>query len=299
MQMKLNKILSGLSLFMGLFGHTCVADEYLVAVRAKSGVADAIQQWQPTVDYLTDRVSAHTFTLKPVVSLKEINMLAAKGEFDFVITNPASYIELKQQYGASALVALNNRRADTAQRYFGSVIFTHAKNDDIISLTDLKDKRVMAVSDVAFGGWRVAWAEMLENGINPQHDFSELLFADGLQDEVVYAVRDGLADVGVVRTDQLERMESAGKIDLRYFRILNNKDIDGFPFFLSTPLYPEWTFVSLKSTVTTGEIKQALLDLPEAGVVAHAGKYVGWIEPLDYTAVEELLRKLEVGSFEN
>jgi len=300
--MKLIKALHVFGLFMGLFAQACFAAEYVVAVRAKSGIDDANQKWQPTVDYLTDRIPAHSFTLIPIVSLKEINRLAAKGEFDFLITNPSSYVELKQLYGASALVGLNNRRANTAQSHFGSVIFTHAKNDEIIRLSDLKSKRVMAVSELAFGGWRVAWAEMLGNGVVPQRDFSKLLFADGLQEDVVYAVRDGVADVGIVRTDQLERMEAAGKIDMRYFRVLNNKDVKGFPFFLSTALYPEWTFASLKQTTEEGlttDIKQALLELPEDSRAANAGKYVGWIEPLDYTSVEVLLRKLKVGPFGN
>jgi len=261
--MKINKVLFVFGLFMGLLAQVCSAADYVVAVRAKNGIDAAFQQWQPTVDYLTAKIPAHLFTLKPIVSLKKINGLAAKGEFDFLITNPSSYIELKQRYGASAVVALNNRRANTAQSHFGAVIFTHAKNDDIVSLADLKSKRVMAVSDV------------------------------------VYAVRDGIADVGIVRTDQLERMEAEGKIDLRYFRILNNKDIKGFPFFLSTTLYPEWPFVSLNQTDFIEDIKQALLELPEDSDVAHAGKYTGWIEPLDYTSVEGLLRKLKVGPFEN
>ena len=287
---------------MGFFPHTCIAVEYVVAVRAKSGVDYAIQQWQSTLDYLTVRIPGHSFTLKPIISLEAISRSASMGEFDFLITNPASYVELKHLYGVDALATLNNRRGNTAQNRFGTVIFTHAKNDDIVKVSDLKGKRVIGVSELAFGGWRVAWAEILKSGVNPQTDFSELLFAGGLQEDVVYAVRDGIADVGVVRTDQLERMETAGKIDLRYFRTLNNKDVKGFPFFLSTSLYPEWPFASLKHVTPNGlieDVKQVLLELPEESVAAEAGKYVGWIAPLDYTAVEDLLRKLKVGPFEN
>jgi len=300
--MKLNNILFVIGLFLGIYSHACIAAEYVVAVRAKNGIEDAIQQWQPTVDYLSGRTPIHSFTLKPIVSLEEIRHSAAMGRFDFLITNPASYVELKLLYGAEAMATLNNRRANTAQNRFGSVIFTHAKNDDIVRISDLMGKRVMGVSELAFGGWRVAWAEMLENGVDPQRDFSELLFADGLQEDVVYAVRDGVADVGIVRTDQLERMEAAGKIDLRYFRILNNKDIKSFPFFLSTPLYPEWSFVSLKQAAPkslTEGIKQVLLDLPGDSAAAHAGKYIGWIEPLDHSSVENLLRKLKAEAFDN
>ncbi len=299
--MEIKKILSVIGLFMVLVSHTCIAAEYFVAVRAKSGIDHAIQKWQPTLDYLSNKIPAHSFRLKPIVSLKEISSLAAKGDFDFLITNPASYVELKHLYGALALATLNNRRANTAQSHFGTVIFTHAKNNDIITLTDLKGRRVMAVSEPAFGGWRVAMLEIMSSGLDPQRDFSELLFAGGLQKNVVYAVRDGLSDVGVVRTDQLERMEAAGEIDMRYFRILNNKDIKGFPFFLSTPLYPEWPFVSLNKDIPTGvldEVRRSLLELADDSAAAHSGKYVGWLEPLDYSSVEGLLKNLKVGPYE-
>ena len=108
--------------------------------------------------------------------------------------------------------------------------------------------------------------------------------------------------MGVVRTDQLERMEAAGEIDMRYFRISNNKDVKDFPFFLSTPLYPECPFVSLKKTVsvdTLADIQRVLLAMPADSQAARAGKYVGWLTPLDYSPVEELLIKLKVGQFEN
>jgi len=49
----------------------------------------------------------------------------------------------------------------------------------------------------------------------------------------------------MVCTDQLERMTEAGRIDMRYLRVLNNQDVRGFPLFLSAPLYPEWSFAAL------------------------------------------------------
>lgn len=287
---------------IALFPDLILAADYVVAVRSKSGVEKSVKAWQPTLDYLSEKISYHNFSLMPVVSLNEITQLAIKGEIDFLFTNPSSFIEVKNQTHATALATLNNRRSDTAQSHFGSVVFTHAKNEHILSLDDLKGKRVMAVSEPAFGGWRVAWLEMLEYGIDPKRDFDELLFAGGLQNKVVHAVYDGIADVGVVRTDQLERMEVAGEIDMRYFRILNNKDTKSFPFFLSTPLYPEWPFVLLNEDVpedTISDVRRALLELPDDSDAAKAGKYVGWIEPLDYTPVDSLLRKLRTGPYEN
>jgi ABC-type phosphate/phosphonate transport system substrate-binding protein len=282
------------------FSQSLFATEFKVAVRAHHGIDVADKQWQPTLDTLTRQLPSHSFTLIPIVSLNEITQRAGKGEFDFVLTNPSSFVEIKQLYGAKALVTLNNKRANTAQDRFGSVIFTHVNNGDILTLKDLKGKILMAVSEPAFGGWRVAWLEMLEQGFNPHEQLKQLMFTmTKTQPEVVREVLDGKVDAGVVRTDLLERLEAAGKIDMRYLRILNNKEAKGFPFFLSTKLYPEWSFVTLKSVPTelAQQVKRTLLAITSDSTAAQAGKYVGWVPPLDYSPVQNLMKKLKVGPY--
>ena len=236
----------------------------------------------------------------PILSLNEITAAAGRGEFDFLLTNPSSYVEIEELHKAKILATLNNRRANSAQSRFGTVIFTHARNKNIYELNDLKGRALMAVAEPAFGGWRVAWYEMKKNGIDPYSDLKTLVFAENnTQPEVVYAVRDQQVDVGVVRTDQLERMEADGKIDMRYFRILNNKNEKGFPFFLSTSLYPEWAFAALKDTdgELAQDVKRVLTSIEKNSAAAMAGRYVGWIEPLDYSSVRELMKDLEVGPY--
>lgn len=276
------------------------AAEYKVAVRAHHGVDRAFKQWQATVDALGNQLPGHSFVLIPIISLNEISRRTGRGEFDFVLTNPSSYVELEELYSAKVLVTLNNKRANKAQDRFGSVIFTHVANSDILSIEDLDDKTLMAVSEPAFGGWRVAWLEMLEKNFDPYRQLKSLLFTpSGIQPDVVYAVRDRKVDAGVVRTDRLERMEESGEIDMRYFRILNNKEVEGFPFFLSTALYPEWAFAMTKPLPEEVEksVRKTLLSLHPKTTAAISGKYVGWVKPRDYESVRSLMRKLEVGPY--
>jgi len=158
----------------------------------------------------------------------------------------------------------------------------------------------MGVTPQAFGGWRVAWFELLNNDIDPFSDLKSILYAKSKhQPEVVYAVRDGRADVGIVRTDMLERMSNEGLIDLRYYRILNNQTTEGFPFFHSTSLYPEWPFVSTKNVPVNvaGMVKTALVSITPENSAAVAGKYVGWVSALDYFPVQNLMKRLRVGPY--
>ncbi|MDH5387576.1 MAG: phosphate/phosphite/phosphonate ABC transporter substrate-binding protein [Gammaproteobacteria bacterium] len=299
--MKLTKIILLLNFLVWCSGSLVYAEEYIVTVRAKNGIEASIEKWQPTVDYLSRTVKGgHSFKLKPVVSLGEIIQQASRGEFDFLLTNPSSFVEVEQRYGAKALVTLKNKRVNLAQSVFGSVIFTHVKNTDILNVKDLQGKTLMAVSEPAFGGWRVAWLEMLTLGFDPYRELKTLMFAENkTQPEVVFAVRDGKADAGVVRTDQLERMEASGKIDMRYFRVLNNKNNKNFPFFLSTDLYPEWPFAVMKNVPAdvAQEVKQKLGLLTAESSAARSGKYISWVPPLDYASVDRLMQRLKVGSY--
>ena len=282
------------------FGSSLMAAEYKVGLRAKNGLEAAFAKWQPTLDVLNRQLPEHTFTLMPILSLKEITQLAGNGEFDFVLTNPSSFVEIEQRYGAKALATLNNKRANNAQSHFGSVIFTHVKNTEILGVEDLKGRKLIAVSEPAFGGWRVAWLELLKQGFDPYSDLNELMFTKGrTQPEVVKAVLDGIADAGVVRTDLLERLEAAGKIDMRYIRILNNKDVQSFPFFLSTDLYPEWAFAALKHVPDdhAAQVREALATINQHSDAAQLGKYVGWISPMDYGTVRDLMKTLKVGPY--
>lgn len=268
-----------------------------VGVRTHSGAEAGFEKWGPTVDYLSEAVPGYRFVMIPHSRIDKQMRDAVEGAFQFVLTNPATYIELAHRHQVRALLTLVNNRQGSAQTRFGSVIFTRAERGDILELSDLRNKRVMAVSPLGFGGWRAAWREMSANGIDPFEDFRQMSFAGGEQPRVIDAVREGRVDAGVVRTDMLERLADAGKIDLREFRVINNIETEGFPFFHSTPLYPEWPFAVMPGVEQelVDRVTRALLEIKPDHAAARAGKYFGWTQALDYQSVDDLLRELGEG----
>jgi len=279
---------------------SCFAAEYNVAVRAHHGIDAALKQWGPTIDAINEKLDTNSLGLLPIVSLTEISVQAKQNQFDFILTNPSSFVELNLLYDAKALATLNNKRANTSQTRFGSVIFVHAENDEIRNLQDLSGKRLMAVSEPAFGGWRVAWFEMLKQKFDPHSKLKSITFSKSkTQNEVVHAVLNRNVDAGVVRTDMLERLEAANIIDMRYLRIINNKNKPDFPFFLSTDLFPEWAFASMKSVPKElqDKVKEILLSIHADTQAAKTGKYVGWVESKNYSAVKALMKSLKVGPY--
>ena len=276
-----------------------VAEDIRIALRAHKGAQKGLEKWQATADYLTSKVSGYRFILVPFEINSALNQAVSQGKFHFCITNPASAVEHSLLYSSQPLATLVNKRQGKGYSKFGSVIFTRSDRKDINRLSDLKEKVFMGVDELGFGGWRVAWHELLENKINPYSDFKEVRFAGGKQQNVVYAVRDGLVDAGSVRTDMLERMAASGKIKLHNFKVLGLKKSEGFPFLRSTKLYPEWLFSAsrkMDDKFKTQVIK-ALFSIKQDDLAARKGKYNGWISPLNYSPVENLLKELKVGPY--
>ncbi|NER91785.1 MAG: PhnD/SsuA/transferrin family substrate-binding protein [Moorea sp. SIO1G6] len=272
-----------------------------VGVMAIRGVDHTKTKWQPTLEYLSETISGYVFQLVPL-EFDTLEEIVANQEVDFVLPNPGMYVELEWIYGARRIATLKNLRLGKPYTQFGAVILRHADRNDIQDLKDLRGKTFIAVSEIAFGGWQMAWETLLEAGVNPYRDFPALHFG-GSHDAVVYAVRDGIVDAGTVRTDTLERMAQEGKINRDDFVILNQQTQyqDTFPFALSTKLYPEWPFSTLPHTPMelAEEVAIALITMPSEHPAAKAGRYQGWTIPANYQPCHETLRNLRVRPYED
>lgn len=300
MKRRLRQKLS-LIIFLPLFFFSSFAsaDTIKIGLRAHHGIDKSMQLWKKTADYLSEKIPEHKFVMVPFVGLTELMIEAEDNQFDFVLTNPSSYVEMELNLGASAILTLRNKRQNNPYSKFGAVIFTRKDNHEINEIKDLKDKVFIAVSKPAFGGWRVAVRELLEEGFDVYKEAKHVSFSGGIQQDVVNIVRLGNADVGVVRTDMLERMDASGVIKFDDFKIINKKVSESFPFALSTQLYPEWAFVKMKKTSSelSKKVALALLTITSDHPAAITGKYVGWTVPEDYRPVHNLMKDLGIGFY--
>lgn len=277
-----------------------VDEQVVIGVLAYRGAKRTLARWMPTADYLNSKIPGYHFLIKPL-NLKLIREAVERNHLDFILTNPGHYVDLEATFGITRLATLNNLRVGRGVKKFAAVIFTRAQNRDIQSISDMKNKSMMAVSPSAFGGFQLAWFEMVKQGVNPFTDLKELLFNGFPQDDIVYAVRDGEVDIGTVRADILHRMASEGLIRLGEFRILNTKFNPEYPFKHSTELYPEWPFA--KARHTDDELSQklaiALLTMKSTDAAAIKGSYIGWNVPSDYRPVHDLFHDLKIGPYKN
>jgi len=272
-----------------------------IGVLAHRDIQNTLETWQKTADYLTSELSEYHFTIVPL-NFIQIEAAIEQNAVEFVIASPGIYVEFEALYGVNRLATLKQLRMGRAYTMFGGVIFCNAHYDNIQSLTDLRGKNFVAVAENSFGGWRSAWREIVEAGINPYRDFQSLQFTNS-HDAVIYAIGEGKADAGTISTNVLEQMALEGKVDLKNFKIINQQTHYGeqFPFALSTRLYPEWPFAVTQKTSSelAEQVAIALLKLPKDHPAAKAAKSEGWTIPLNYQSVHECFQVLQVHPYKD
>ena len=278
-------------------GVALAGETYKIGVLAKRGAVKALQQWKATGEYLTARIDGITFEIVPL-DFDKVNPAIADNAVDFFLVNSSMYVTAKVKYGARAIATMVNSRQGQPLQSFGGVILTLGDNDEINTIADLKGKSFMAVKKSSFGGWQMAYREILDAGVDPFTDFAAIEFG-GKHDNVVLAVMNGAVDAGTVRTDTLERMTNEGIIDISEFKIINVKKHESFPFLCSTDLYPEWPLA--KTAGTPDDVAQQVVDtlkkMSAEDAAAKKAKVVGWVNALDYSPVETLQKTLHVEAY--
>ena len=274
---------------------------FKIGVLAIRGPQQCLNSWSPTAEYLTRQVAGRRFIIVPLAH-DQIYSRVQKGDVDFILANSAFYVGLEHWYQANRIVTLKKQRVNGGYARYGGVIFCRRDRKDIRTLSDLKSKSFMAVSEFSLGGWLMAWRELKENGIDPYRDFKELRF-DQIHDRVVYAVRDRLIDAGTVRTHVLENLSAEGKIDLTDFYVFPQlQDKDGpTPYFCTTREYPEWPMAKVRHTPDglAEKVAVALLQMPPDSPAARAAGCAGWTIPLNYQPVHDCLKALKVGPYKD
>ncbi|HEY9645725.1 MAG TPA: PhnD/SsuA/transferrin family substrate-binding protein [Chroococcidiopsis sp.] len=267
-----------------------------IAVLANRGNEQALKTWQLTADYLTDAIPGYRFNIL-ALDFEAMSDTVQRHGAEFIITNSGMYVEFETLYGVNRIATRKHLRLGRAYSVFGGVIFCSAERHDIQSLSNLRGKHLIAVDEHSLGGWRMAWREIVEAGINPYRDFQSLRFG-GSHDAVVWAIQQGNADVGTIATDVLERLAADGQLTLDRFHIINPQTHYGqdFPFALSTRLYPEWPFAAARHTPAdlATEVAIALLQLPKDSPAARAANSEGWTIPLNYQPVHECFQVLQL-----
>lgn len=221
-----------------------VAKFAVLAFRPKP---ETLARWQPVVDYLNQAGLNRRIELV-AYTYKELEAAVAAKQVDFVLTQPAHYIILTYAQGLySPLATLVEQEGGYQLAKFGGVIISRSERDDLVNIADLRGKKVAVSTLSSLGSYQMQARELLRHDLSAVQEM-QIVELGQPQDKSVYAVLNGEADVAFIRTGLIEAMVREGKFDLSRLKVINPQKIAGFPFLVSTPLYPEWPLSAMPWT---------------------------------------------------
>lgn len=259
---------------------------------------ETLARWQPTAAYLSARTGRQVAL--EALTYPEMEAAIVQRHVDFVLTNPAHYVLMTSRNGLSSpLATLIPLDQGQPISQFGGVIFSRADHKEITGLSDLRGKTIATPDAGSFGGYQMQAFELAKIGLSPTRDVN--LVTTGMpHDSVVDAVLAGQADAGFIRTGLIEALSASGRLDPTRLRVLDQRHVAGFPFLLSTNLYPEWPIAAMPQTdpELARKLATALLALRPDHPAARQGHYHGWSVPADYESVRNVLQTLRLPPFD-
>lgn len=284
-----------LGLMLVFYTSTLKAKEtFVLGILAFQPKPQVEARWQPIIDHLNQQLTDIELVIRPL-NYNELSLAVARRELDFVFTNSAYYIELAHSQGLSSpLVSLLTLHDETPLRGFGGVVVVKSNRTDILDLIDLKGQRIASPQKGSFGGYMMQAFEVKKAGVKPEA--YSIYETEMPHDRAVNAVLDGTADAAFVRTGVLEDMRDRGLINLHDLRVLNSQSLAGFPFLISTQVYPEWPLAAMPHVKMehAGQLTGAFLALPYKSAMLREANIYGFSIPADYEPIRELMRSLKI-----
>lgn len=262
---------------------------------ARNGESAESSEFAPTVAHLNKSISDVEFKLEPL-SFDRIKAEAEWNRLQFLIVNPANFLDLEESTSVCAVATLQRTFQGHPSVEFGGVIFAKAGGGHPREINDLRGKTVAAVHDRSFGGFRVQMHELQTNGIDEKH--IQVRFFD-THDAVVDAVQRGTCDAGFVRSGTLEQFCADKGVDLTEFVVLGAEAhrFREFPYALSTALYPEWPFVALSHTepAVVRKVAATLLVMTDYPNPLVSAETLSWTVASNYAQAASAVRAAAAG----
>ncbi|MDM4219909.1 tetrathionate respiration histidine kinase TtrS [Klebsiella pasteurii] len=258
------------------------AASWNIGVLAMRGEVLTRSHWQPLEVALNQQLTDQQFHIQPL-DLQQMQEAVNNGAVQFVVTNPAQFVQLNSHSSLRWLASL--RSSQGTSNVIGSVILTR-RDSGIASPADLIGKTVGAIDPQAFGGYLLGYKALIDAGLRPERDL-HLRFSGFPADALIYLLREQALQAAIVPVCLLEKMANEGLVDKGDFTAVIERPA-AMPCLTSTPLYPDWSFAALPavSDALADRVTRALLNAP-ANAAFH------WGAPASTRQVEALLSEVQ------
>lgn len=200
----------------------CISSEAAEALRIglipAEDQREMLKQYEGIIEYLEESVGME---IKPFVATDYSGVIEAmrSGKLDIAYFGPFSYVLAADVANVEAFAV--PMRSDGRTTY-NSIIIAHAETG-IKSISDLKGKTFAFVDPASTSGHLFPRAMLQKAGIDPEKDFSSMVFAGG-HDAVELAVKNRKVDAGADSDKTYDRMVKDGLIDPKVNIIIAKSD---------------------------------------------------------------------------
>lgn len=279
-----SKTVKGLVLLVSvlMFSGTALAGSWNIGILAMRGEVLTRNHWQPLETLLNQQLPGEQFHIQPL-DLHQMQTAVNNGNVQFVVTNPAQFVQLNSRSPLRWLASLRSARG--TGNVIGSAILTR-RDSGITDAHDLIGKTVGAIDPQAFGGYLLGYKALSDAGLRPDRDVN-LRFTGFPADALLYLLREKAVQAVIVPVCLLEKMDEEGLVDKAdYVAVINRPG--NIACLTSTPLYPDWSFAALPavSDALADRVTRALLAAPDSAAFH-------WGAPASTSQVEALLRDVQ------
>lgn len=184
-----------------------------------------LREYEPVRQYLSEKLGIPVEIQVTSDYTAVIEAMRAK-HIDMAWFGPFSYIIAANVAEAEAIV--NGVRRSDGKSDYHSIIVVRA-DSGIKTLQDLKGKKFAFVDPVSTSGNLIPRKILIENGINPDKDFSATYYA-GTHNAVEYSIANRSVAAGADSDNSYDAMVKAGEIDPKVNQVLFTSDsIPGSP----------------------------------------------------------------------
>lgn len=181
---------------------TVAAQTWNIGVLAMRGEISTRQHWQPLETLLNQQLSGEQFHIQPL-DLHQMQEAVNRGTVQFVVTNPAQFVQLNNRSALRWLASLRSTRGGkAASNVIGSAILVR-RDSGIASAHDLIGKTVGAIDAQAFGGYLLGYKALSDAGLRPERDL-RLTFTGFPADALLYLLREKAVQAVIVPVCLLE-----------------------------------------------------------------------------------------------
>lgn len=290
--------LAGICLmFEAALAQTDTRDRLNLGILAYRPVPVMEAHYQPLAEFLSAR-SGLDVRLQ-ILNQDDMTRALAANQVDVFFTNPSHYLLIRSERSLTGVLATAIRSRNGEQTgSIGGVILAAAHRDDLNDLTDIQNLSIATPGIFYMGGYQAQALELLTAGIDVQRS-NRVLHVNN-HDRVLRSVISGDADIGFIRTGVFEEVLDDSPALATEFKLINAQQLKGYPFLLSTRLYPEWPVVSLPhvDSRVIRRFSSALFALNADHPAAQAANLAGFSPPADYQSVENLARSLRLPPYD-